>query len=384
MIHSVLSPSASGKWGAKHGCTGYVKMSLLHPGTLDENIDAKEGTAAHEIGYTLIDLMRVGGTPSFKLFDGKLATNAIPFDEDMYHAALLYANDVFKIMRKTGVCGSDALGLERKINIDAIHPQCYGFVDCWIYDVLNKRLYIWDFKYGRRHVDVYDCLQLLCYLCGIRDLYNLNDTEITVHMRIVQPRSYHADGPIQEQVVNLAELRASFNQLEEKAHEALSDHSQIRTGPHCRDCCALLSCPAALESGISLYETAMQTKSVKLTNAELATHYSIVTRAKKQLENIESSMSEQISHMIQKGNVVPGYQLEPGRGSHKWNKPASEIAALGDTMNHKLRKDVSVITPNQALAMGVPDHVIDAMSVKKPGSLKLKPIDESKLRRLFK
>jgi len=384
MIHSVLSPSASGKWGSKHGCTGYVKMALLHPGQLTENIEAKEGTAAHEIGCSLIDLMRVGNLPSFKLFDGKLASNGIPFDEDMYYSALLYANDVVKVMRSTGVFGSDSLGLERKIDIDAIHPQCYGFVDCWINHGHRDHLYIWDFKYGRRHVDVYECLQLLCYLCGIRDYYHLDDLKVTVHLRIIQPRSYHTDGPVQEWVINLAELRGYFNQLEEKAHEALSSHSQLRTGPHCRDCCALLSCPAALESGVSLYETAMETKSVKLTNTELAIHYSIVTRALKQLGNIQASMSEQMTHMLQKGNVLPGYQLEPGRGSHKWSKPASEIATLGDTVGHKLRKEVSVITPNQALAAGVPDHVVNAVSEKKLGSLKLKPISESKLRRLFK
>jgi len=382
-MHSILSPSSGNKWGAEHGCTGYPSMFMLYGHTQPDTTEAMEGTASHEIGCDCIDKMRRGGVPSFKDYDGRTATNGVLFTRDMYDAAMMYANDVISVARKNNIFGGPNFGLESRIDITPIHDQCYGFADSWIYADDSNHLYVWDYKYGMRWVDVFECIQLLLYLCGVAHKYNLNDQLITVHLRIVQPRCYHSDGPIQEWIFNLADVRAIFNRLETKAHEALSDKAILRSGPHCRDCCALHACPAAIRGGMSLYETATQVNPVNLPPDQMAIQFTHIQRARRHLEQLEDSIGTQLMSTIENGVIVPGYTIESGRGRDMWNMNPLHIATFGDTIKHDLRKPVDVITVKQARDRGVSDDQLKAFVKRKSGSAKLTATNPTQLRRLF-
>lgn len=379
--HSIIPPSSAGIWGKPDGCTGWVIMNQQYPDSVASE-DAADGIAAHEIAATMLkDAARTGQILP-DTFTGNVATNGVIYTREMYDGAVMYVEDVLSIMRSSAVFTPV---IEQHIQIPAIHEQSHGTPDNWLFDKRNMTLYIWDFKFGISTVEAFENWQMINYIAGIVDQLNVNgvtDQLITVNIRVVQPRAYHADSSIRQWVVKLSVLRAHFNILRTNAAIALSDKAQFHTGSHCKDCNGRHACPAALQAGLQLYEVATQPIAQELPVDALGLQLSIVQRALKQLEYIESGLSEQIEHMIRSGKFVPGWAMQPKHGREKWNKPVAEVLTMGQMMGHDLRKPDDAITPNQARKLGIDDAVISAYTIK-PSSVKLVRDDGTKAKRIF-
>lgn len=386
MNHSIIPPSSAFIWGSPDGCTGWPLMSQQYPQT-EESEDSKIGTASHEIGATLIDNMSRGiYSNTFSDFDNKQATNGVLFDEEMFDGAKIYADDVAVVMRKNAIFGGPHFGIEQRIECPSIHELSFGTPDMWIYNHFNYHLWIWDYKFGHRIVEVFENWQMINYLAGLMDKLNINglvDRRIIIHIRVIQPRAFHRDGIIREWTIKASKLRGYFNTLNSKAHESLGSESIIRSGPHCRDCSARHACPSALESGLNLYEVAKQPISIELSPDALGVQLSIVRRAIKQLEYIDSGLTEQAEGLIRNGKLLTGWSLKSGQGREIWSKSDSEIIALGKLLGHDLKKSDKPITPKQARDKGIDDSMIKQFSETKRTALTLTPDDGSKTKRLF-
>ncbi len=386
MSHSIIPPSSAGIWGKPDGCTGWVIMAQTYPET-EESIESKEGTASHEIAERMNQAnarARIG-YPTKEEIVGSIASNGVVFTEEMYDAAEMFADDVAMVMRDTSVFGGPHLGIERRIEAKRIHELSYGTTDAFIYGRNQGRLYIWDYKFGFEVVEAYENWQSINYLAGIieeLEINGLEDQYTTVHVRIVQPRAFHRDGPIREWVVKASDLRAHFNILHGNAHKALGPNAEYKTGSHCKHCPGRHACPAALKAGLGLYEVAAQPVPVELGAEALAVQYSIVQRARKQLEYLESGFEEQIKGLIRSGANVQGYRVEEGVGRERWAKPVEEVIALGDMLGHDLRKG-DAITPNAARKLGIDDAVIIAYSEKPKTGLKIVPDNGNKAKQIF-
>ena len=384
--HSIIPPSSAEIWGAPGGCTGWVLMSQQYPET-DEGEEAKEGTASHEIAAELIDDNTRGPTVrTADKFTGKQASNGIIFTEEMYDGAKMYADDVGNVMRATSIFGGKNFGNEQRLTMPRIHELSFGTPDHFIYDYHNRILYVWDYKFGYLIHEAFENWQTINYIEGIVEKLGfdgIDDQNITVHIRIVQPRAYHRDGPIREWIVKLCDLRAYFNILHDNADIALGNNAIIRTGKHCRDCQARHACPAALKAGLGLYEVAMKPTPQDLTPFALGVQLLIVQRAIKQLEYVETGLKEQAKNVAKK-SVIPNFMLEMGTGNLVWNKPTTEIIALGTSLKIDLRNPKkAVITPTQAKKLGIDETVINAYSEKPKTGLKLVPDNGSKAKLLF-
>ena len=77
---------------------------------------------------------------------------------------------------------------------------------------------------------------------------------------------------------------------------------------------------------------------------------------------------------IRGGQSGPGYTIEQGEGRQRWVKSPAEVAALGDLMGIKLRKD-AVVTPKQAIKAGLPETVVAGISDRPVGEWKLAVAD---------
>lgn len=386
MAHSIIPPSSAGIWGKPGGCTGWVLMAQTYPET-EESEAAKEGTAAHEIAERMIlAKARAGhGYPTREDTVGAIATNGVVYTDEMYDAAEIYAADVAAVMRETGVFGGDHFGVETHIEAPLVHELSRGTVDAFVYSQKQRALYIWDFKFGYTHVEAYENWQAINYLAGLIDTLGIDghtDQYTTVHVRIVQPRAYHRDGPIREWVIKASDMRQYFNVLSANAHKALGAGTEYNSGSHCRYCPGRHACPAALKAGVQLYEAATQPTPVELDAESLAVQYGIVTRARAQLEYLESAFEEQIKSRIRRGENVRGYAVIESSGRERWARPAEEIIALGDLLGHDLREP-KVKTPNQVRKLGIDDSVIMAYSERPRTGLKLVPDDENRARRIF-
>lgn len=382
--HSIIPPSSAGIFGAPGGCTGWVKMSQQYPES-ENNQDAKEGDASHEIGARLILAASRGNhaKPSVKTTTKETASNGVVFTNEMFEAAEIYANDVESVMRDRFVFNPS---IEQRIKCPEIHDLSEGTPDNWLYDANNLELFLWDYKYGHGVVEVFENWQAINYLSGIANVLYINgitDQNITVHIRIAQPRAFHKDGAIREWVVKLSDMRGYWNILSANAHEALSENATIRSGPHCRYCNARHACPAALKAGLSLYEIAMNPTPVDLTPNELGIQLAIVRRALSQLEYLETGFSEQAKILIRKGTLVQNFMGEMGKGRKRWNAPASEIITLGKLLKFDLKKPDEAITPTKAAALGIDGEVIKQYSETPSTGFKVIPDNGSKAKLLF-
>ena len=132
---------------------------------------------------------------------------------------------------------------------ETVHSLNEGTVDCFLFDRTGGDLYLWDYKFGYLVVEAFENWQVINYTAGIVELFNIDgieDQNITVHLRIVQPCAHHVDGPIRTWSVKLSDLRAYFNVLKSNAAIAMSNDSVIRSGSHCVYCTARVLSDASI------------------------------------------------------------------------------------------------------------------------------------------
>lgn len=387
MSHSILPPSSAGIWGKPDGCTGWVLMAQTYPET-EETVEAREGTASHEVGAELItDAKTNSRHRTAEHWVGRTAPNGVIITEEMYEGAKEYADDVTGIMRSLGVFGGPGLRIEQRVEIPAVHAINWGTPDCSIYSKSENALYVWDYKFGFEVVEAFENWQAIDYVAGLLGELEIDghmDQHTIVHIRIAQPRAHHREGTIREWVVTASELRAHINILNANAHEALGPNAKFKTGSHCKHCPGRHACPAALKAGMRLYEVASKPVPVELSAEALGVQLAIVKRARKQLEYLESGFEEQAKGLIRTGSLVPGWAVEEGIGREAWAKPIEEVIALGDMLDFNLRKPVAAITPNQAKKLGIDAAVITAYSTNPRTGLKIVPDNGNKAKQVFK
>jgi hypothetical protein len=341
-------------------------MAQAFPET-EQSEAAAEGEQAHELAARMIMASRFHNEEP-EVTEG-----------EMYEAARLYADDVIATAAKYKMAVVD---IEKQVEIKRVHAECFGTPDAVIYDRTAKILFVWDFKYGHREVEVFENKQLITYVAGLFDRFDIDgllDQETTVVMKIVQPRSFSRGGSIREWRVKGDDLRGHINLLGNAAQTALGPNPHTKSGEHCRYCPGRHACEAALQAGVGLYEVASTPVPMDLTPAELGLQLAIIKRAKEQLEFLETGYEEQVKSL----GGVPGWSLESSPGREGWSKPVEEVFSLGDIFGHDLRKPPEAITPNQARKLGIPAEVVAGYAERKQGGLKVVRDDGSKARAIF-
>lgn len=383
--HSIIAMSAAGIWGSPNGCTMYPTMNAAYPEEATE--ESREGDATHELAARMIESAAVANLqfPTRETTVDTVASNGFVYSDEMYDGAKMYADDVAEVMRTEGVFGGEFLGIEARVEAPSIHDLSFGTTDCYLFSVRKMRLYVWDFKFGYEVVEAFENRQAINYVAGILEKLKINgieDQNITVEIRICQPRAFHRDGTIRKWVVRASDLRGYFNQLHAGAHKSLSADATAHSGKHCKHCPGRHVCEAALAGGVSLYEASIKSTPLNISPEALAVLYTIVKRARKQLEALETGYEESIKNMIRSGKPVPGLLVETGQGRERWAKSIDEVVALGDMLGKDLRKP-GVITPNQARNLGIDGAVISAYSETPATGFKVVPDDGAKARFVF-
>jgi len=369
---SRLRPSSADRW--VH-CAGSVSMQEQFPEpTNNENEAAREGTAAH---YVLES--RLHNEP---IKPGNVAPNGVVITEEMIDSSELVILDII------ATCGLNHFQSEKFIKIPRIHPtECAGTSDVVVYhDKKQNELVIWDLKYGFGIVDVYENWQLLCYAIGNLDEITggngLADQQITVKMRIVQPRVYHPDGVVREWSVNGADLRNYVNILNNAGANALGDDPLCVSGPWCKHCTARADCQTNHHASMNAIDVTQSMKIETIPNDYLATHRAILLKAKASIDNRLTGIDAQIIATLKKPNqLVRGLALDNPPGNLKWTRPDGEILALGTLMNVTLSKTV-LMTPTQAGKV-VDESVIKPYTNRPPGKTKIVSSTNSKAARVF-
>ena len=381
-MHAVLAPSAAHRWV---NCHGSVQAEQQYPDI--ESDAAREGTACHEIAAAMVEAARTAGSLIWDHFEGQSATNGVMFNQEMFEAAELYADDIRQVMTKTGIFTGELLRIEQPVTIPRVHDLNWGTPDCVIWDFKNGVLYIWDFKYGYGVVEVEENWQLIEYALGCLDEVTgnngLEDQHIKINMRIVQPRAYHPDGVCRSWEVQASDLRGHANQLAVAANASQLPDPTCQAGTWCDHCTAAVGCSTLQKAAGHIMERVEVLQLHDLSPEQSAVELRYLERAHVLLKERLDALEAQALQQVKDGTVIPGYGIGYGRGSVKWNKPDSEVIALGDLMGVDLRKAEKPVTPSQALKLNVDGAVINSYSEKRQGLARLVTNDKTIAARVF-
>lgn len=369
--HSILAPSSSAR---RIQCTASTRLEAQFP-EAESTPEAADGEAAHwaaseQLSGRLVDV-------------GVIAPNGVVLTREMVEGADLYYDDVVKTLKPYGMTPLQG-AVEQRLDIHRVHPQSFGTPDFYAW-APPLHLFLYDFKFGHRFVEVFQNAQLVEYAAGILApvLLRADDREVTVTFKIVQPRSYHRDGPVRSWTCKASDLRGLINIASNSAQEALSDNARQRVGPECRDCRARHACVTLQRAAMRELDEAGREQPLELPPAALGLELALLHQGIERLKARASGLEEQALSTIKRGGQVPGWSVEIGSGRQRWAKPAAEVLQLGRMLGLDLAKPAEAITPKQAVKAGLPAEMLAVFAETPKGAVELVRDDGSQARKVF-
>lgn len=357
-MHSILPPSSAAR---RVACPASRQMEEPFKNQNDSE-EAKEGEAAHWLAAWSLKSYNLGEP----VLPSK-APNGLKITQEMIEGAELYQSHVYSISNSFL-----KLRVEQKVDICCIYPGCFGTPDCWHVDDDMETLHIWDYKYGHKHVEVFENWQLIEYSAGILDSFKNTKKPMNVVFYIVQPRSYHKDGTIRSWSISVDNLKSYFDVLRETEQLAMSRNPPFKPSDQCVYCLAKAECPA-LEQNIKrqMFQFHHSSNSSSINNDEIGNELKTLKDFKELLEARLIGLEELAISKLKKGERVNNFRLEASKGAFKWNKDIEEIKQLGELFDIHLTKSEFLITPLQAIKEGIPESIINRYSERTKGNLKL-------------
>jgi hypothetical protein len=374
--HAILAPSSAHR---RWKCPASRALEARLPEV--ETEEAREGTAAHEVAAHLL-------TTGELLPVGHVMSNGVPVDEAMHEGAEMYASDVAERLgpdydRKWFKVEQPASAAE------TIHPECAGTPDLRYIDFAKRRIRVWDYKYGHGYVEVHENPQGIEYLAAIieTDIADpaYDDQSWTYEFTIVQPREYGRLGPVRRWCGYVSDLRALFNFAKDREARSMDHLAPTIAGPEqCKNCKAITTCEANQRYVSQLADYVAGNTPFdpppSVVGAELTMLKRVEAMLKSRLAGLEAVAGAQIAS----GEVVPGWHFERGQSRLKWNKPPAEVIAAMSIIAGKDVSKADVITPTQAIKLGIDEAVILSYADRPPGELKLAPINYTNVAKAFK
>lgn len=374
--HSPLAPSSSAR---RIQCSASTTMEARIPQG-EDSPDAAAGTAAH---WGVAEML------AGRMIDkGLLAPNGVFLTDEMIEAAELMFDDLAAELKPYGLSPSQG-SIEQPVAIPRIHAQSWGTPDyrIWLTGVAPRklRLLVYDFKFGHRIVDVFECAQLIEYVAGALDevKFEVNDLEIDVTVKIVQPRAPHKEGPVRSWSFNASDIRGHINVASYAAHEALGANPVARVGEECRDCKARHQCPTLDRAALAGCDVAGAAQPFDLTPTAMALEYRVLRHYEALMHARATGLEEQLLALGKQGNRLPGLALEHGAGRERWTIPDVDVIAIGAALGVNVAKPPEALTPNQALRAGLSPAVLPGLVNTPRGKAKLVDDDGTLARRIF-
>lgn len=342
-----------------------------------ETPEQMEGTAAHWGLERTLNGHTVGL--------GEIAPNGVPLSQEMIEAIDLFYEDVARELAPHGLRPEQGQ-IEKPLRIKRVHDLSWGTPDYRIW-LPGWHLLMYDFKFGRRYVEVFENPQMIEYVAGSLDeaqaTWGILDTQIRVTVKIVQPRSYHRDGPIRSWSFAASDIRALVNKSFNAAHEALGPNPVARVGDECRDCRARHACPTLQAAGYIGCDLAGNAQPFDLPPEAMALEHRMLKKYLKLMEARASGLETQLLALAKSGARTPGYRIEHGLGRERWTIDDAQVVAIGQALGVNVAKPVEAMTPKQAVKAGLPEAVLAGIVTTPRGEAQLVEDDGSFTRRIF-
>lgn len=350
--HARLPPSSAYLWGPD-GCPAAMQMQERQPEE-EETEESREGNAAHDL---LALKLRKVSEPA----DG-LASNGVPFDDEMREATQLMVDWAFAILEEWRAAGDDFF-YENEVHLAAhlsIHPDNDGTPDLLMVNYTRKQVVIGDFKYGHGYVDAYGNWQTSNYaVCAVETHQIERYRDWNFQLTICQPRNYHKDGPLRHWNLTGFELFGRAEALARAAVEAVDPAAQCKTGDHCKHCRANWDCPANLQAAGHFRDFTYAQGSASMTPDVLGLEGKMLDEAIRFLTARKNALDVKIGELLDCGFRVPYHAVEFGKPREVWDKSKiAQAASVVEMYGVDVAKGVALPTPRECLKKGVDQAVI--------------------------
>lgn len=373
--HAFLAPSSAHRWRV---CALSAALEAAYPDA-EVSPESLEGTAAHWTVQRCLE----GFPPAID----SQAPNGVAVSLEMMHAAELV---IETIVTKLGPRWREMLIIERRVQIPRVHPvHCWGTPDYYAWTMLpdgRRMLFLFDFKYGQRLIEVTENDQLISYTAGLMsEIPDIDDLNTVVAMIIIQPRSHHRDGSVRQWMILASDIRGPVNWLHMQALKALGPNPPAVPDPDaCRDCRGRHACEANQRGAYSAAQKGQEAQAFELKPQALGLELRALTRARGVLDARISGLEAQAEALLRGGTLVPWWQMGSTAGRLSWNKPDAEVLVLGQMTGVNLAKPAEPITPTQAKDRKLlPESIIKIYASRPVGAVKLMPDDGTKARLTF-
>lgn len=357
-MHSILAPSGASSW--RH-CTGNPTLAMMYPEP--ESQDSRDGSAAHWVAAHVLNVgnahpLATRGEGMVGQYDpaGTLIT------PEIYESARVYIDDVFDHISRHYDDG--VLYVEHAVRAPRIHAECCGTLDAAWYGRISGRqtLILWDYKHGHKWVDPIWNDQLLCYFEGMATELAIDghqDQFLDVQFRIVQPRCYTTDGPVQTFAFTGSDARPQIVQLHAAAEAALSADATVTPGAHCKYCPARHVCPALRKETMFALDYIGKPIPDTLTPEGISFELALLRRMQNVFEARLEAIETEALGRVQRGEFLPGFGLDRRQGKRKFKADPATVIATGAMFGVDLSEKAKTVTPAEAerrfKAAGIPD-----------------------------
>lgn len=360
-VHSPTGASSMYRWAE---CPGQIALAAKAPKPKPSEY-AQLGIAAHSVAEKCLK----AGKPAtyykhhkLKELEGceDLTIDGV-VDDEMCEAVQVYLDKINEILEP-----GDETWVEHKFDLsDEMAPGVYGTSDKVIYKPKSKTLYVIDYKHGAGiPVNVKNNSQLKYY--GLGATVSLGLPCDKVILMIIQPRCFHADGPIRMWETDSMALLDFSAELIEAIEATKKPDAPLKAGDHCRFCAAAPICPKLQDKTLEIakdeFTVISQENYDPQTIAERMKWFPI-------LKNYMEAVSAFAFSEAQAGRVIPGYKLVARRKTRKW-KPDFSVDKLGVQLgmepsvfyNKTMKSPAQVEKINKMAKTFIPDYVISESS----------------------
>lgn len=329
------SKFGASKMGRILACPGSASLEGKFP---DQTNDAaRVGSGAHRVGESCL---LSGRNAADHIGTQKLLEDgfSVPVDEEMAKAVQVYLNEVRQWQQKLG---GSILEVEKEGTLEWIDKDVWGTNDVSIRQFMGTLVVI-DYKHGAGvPVDVLkdggevnpQLMQYALQALGAPPKTGVENYEEVI-VGIVQPRSFHPDGPIRyAPPMDPADVRAWGEKiLKPGVKAAKKRNAPLHAGSHCRFCRAAQGCPEihkqATDAAVEVFqgdiEAGKPLDPIVMTPDQISRVLGYEKILKEWLKSVES----RAFHMLAAGETIPGFKLVQKKTHRKWVNPGDVRALL--------------------------------------------------------
>ena len=252
--------------------------------------------------------------------------------------------------------------IERDCSYQGQTWEVRGRADHVYYD--GYTLYVSDFKYGWKIVDVVENWTLISHAIG----WMLQNSVVPkqIEFRIYQPRPYHPEGTVRSYYINADHLQERYQQI---SHTLDNLNDQLQTSKHCYRCPSMAICPAAQQAGMNAIDVAYKAFDSEPTNDQVEF---LLEETKKAMETLKQNLNayEDLAfNRLKSGQVFKNYQIQQDLGRETWcDNVTPEVLEMMTGVDVSKR---TLVTPNQAIKAGLDKDFVKSLTTRPNKGVKL-------------